>query len=152
MTSPPVVGKLAMRLLRTIILSTLLTLPGAGAAYACSCAPDPTAEGLLQDSAAVFTGVAQGSTQVAPGVSVTTFRVTESFKGVAAGTTVRVRHRSGSSASCGVKFAPDTSYTLAAGRGDGSVLSTSLCSTWMFLPQVGTGAALIDRLRALRGR
>lgn len=60
--------------------------------------------------------------------------------------------RSGSSASCGVNFAPCTGYTLAAGRGDGSVLSASLCSTWMFLPQVGLGAALIDRMRALRDR
>ena len=140
-----------MRMRHALLISLLLaasTVP----AFACSCARTPTAEGLLQDAAAVFTGIVEESRSVAPGVSVTTFRISESFKGAAAGTTVRVRHPSGSSASCGVKFERGASYTLSASRGDSdSALAATLCSTWMFAPQVGLGTALIERMRLLRG-
>jgi hypothetical protein len=140
-----------MRFGRLLVLNALLMAASIGSAFACSCARNPTAEGLLQDSAAVFTAVAQGSRPVAPGVSITTFRVTEGFKGPAAGTTVRVGHRSGSSASCGVQFESGKAHTLAVGSGQ-SGFSASLCSTWMFLPQVGLGADLIEKMRALRSR
>jgi hypothetical protein len=139
-----------MTMLRTLV-SALFIAASATSVLACSCARNPTAEGLLRDSAAVFTGVAQDSRSVAPGISVTTFRVTEGFKGAREGAVVRVRHPSGSSASCGVQFSPGTSYTLAAG-GSGARLSASLCSAWMFMPQVGLGDELIARMRALRGR
>ena len=83
----------------------------------------------------------------------TTFRVTEGFKGADEGAIVRVRHPSGSSASCGIRFVPGTSYTLAANAaGSKPALSTSLCSAWMFMPQVGLGDELIARMRSLRGR
>jgi hypothetical protein len=122
------------------------------AARACSCARNPTAERILEGAAAVFTGAVQQSSPVAPGRSVTTFTVTESFKGATAGATVRVLHSSGSSASCGVKFSPGETYTLATHRTDSDPgLTTSLCSTWMFLPQVRISAELIQRMRALVG-
>src|SRR5450830_1281210 len=50
-------------------------------ALACSCARNPTAAQILGGATAVFTGTAQQSVLVAPGRLVTTFTVTESFKG-----------------------------------------------------------------------
>lgn len=122
-------------------------------ARACSCARNPTAEGILEGAAAVFTGTVQTSVPIAPGRSVTTFTVVESFKGAPAGTTVRVEHRSGSSASCGVKFSPGRTYTLSAHDSEsGAGLTTSLCSTWMFMPQVPISAGLIRQIREIRDR
>jgi hypothetical protein len=144
-----------MTIIRALISALFIAASAASAtsALACSCARNPTAEGLLRDAAAVFTGVAEESRSVAPGVSVTTFRVTEGFKGASEGAIVRVRHPSGSSASCGVQFAPGTSYTLTAhANGSGAGLSASLCSAWMFMPQVGLGDELIARMRVLRRR
>ena len=143
-----------MTIIRALVLVSALFIAGSATpVLACSCARNPTAEGLLQDAAAIFTGVVQDSRSVAPGVSVTTFRVTEAFKGADQGAIVRVRHRSGSSASCGVQFARGTSYTLAAHAGGSEPgLSASLCSTWMFMPQVGLSAELIARMRSLRAR
>jgi hypothetical protein len=120
---------------------------------ACSCGRTPTAEAILARSAAVFTGVALANIAGPNGQSVTTFRVSETFKGPASGTIVRVLHRSGPSPSCGVNFQPGETYTLSAGRDpSGSGFSTSLCSTWMFLPQVGIGSGLIRRMRELGGK
>jgi hypothetical protein len=145
-----------MRIVMRCALATLLlvaaTVLPADAAWACSCARNPTAEGILQGATAVFTGVAGASLQVAPGRSITTFTLSEAFKGAAAGTTLRVSHPSGSSASCGVTFRPGETHTLAAYRTEEAPgLATSLCSTWMFLPSVGIGADLISRMRVLRG-
>ena len=56
---------------------------------------------------------------------------------------------SGSSASCGVKFARGEAHTLAVGGGRLG-FSATLCSTWMFLPQIGLGDGLIKQMRALR--
>lgn len=143
---------LAMRQALASVLVVVLTSGLTVAAMACSCERNPTAEGLLERAAVVFTGVAQASAAVAPGQAMTTFTVVESFKGSAAGATVRVRHPNGASASCGVKFSPGETYTLAAHRaGSKPDLATSLCSTWMFAPQVGTGAGLIRRMREIRG-
>jgi hypothetical protein len=140
-----------MRLASTIMLSTLLMVASISTAHACSCARNPTASGLLESSAAVFTGVAQASAPAGRDVSVTTFRVTEAFKGILGGQVVRVRHPSGSSASCGVQFESGKAHTLAVNR-DASGYSANLCSAWMFLPQVGLGADLIAQMRALRRR
>jgi hypothetical protein len=130
-------------------LAILLVLASTHAVLACSCARNPTASALLESSAAVFTGIAQSSASAGQGASVTTFRVTEAFKGVRAGHIVRVRHRSGSSASCGVNFARGEAHTLAVSSGRWGY-SATLCSAWMFLPQVGLGADLIEQMRALR--
>jgi hypothetical protein len=133
-----------------LISTVMLTAMQTDSAMACSCAK-ATAEDILQGASAVFTGTAQQSAPAGPGYSVTTFTVTESFKGAAAGATVRVIHRSDSSAACGVKFSPGQTYTLAAGQIETDPgLATSLCSTWMFAPRVGIGADLIQRMRALR--
>lgn len=118
---------------------------------ACSCPRQPTADDIIERAAAVFTGVAEHSEPSGPARSITTFRVIESFKGVAVGASVRIEHRSGSSASCGVKFSVGQTHTLAAYPTEaGSSLTTSLCSTWMFEPQVGHRDGLIQRLRTLR--
>ncbi len=123
----------------------------ADAATACSCARNPTAQSILDGAAAVFTGVAQTSAPAAGGRAITTFTVVEPFKGAASGATVRVLHPSGSSASCGVRFTPGQTYTLAAHRVDSDPgLAASLCSTWMFSPNVGIGADLIRRMRDIR--
>ncbi len=139
-----------MRRAPAIAVCVVSLLVSANAAMACSCVRHPTAESILDGAEAVFTAVAQDSAPVAAGQSVTTFRVVESFKGTTAGASVRVLHPSGSSASCGVKFAPARTYTLAAHRSDADPgLATSLCSTWMFSPNVGTGPDLIRRMRAI---
>jgi hypothetical protein len=142
--------RLSVRLFAPAMLALAI---GSGQAMACSCQRDPTAEGLLDSASAVFTGVVEESTQVAPGQSLTIFRVTESFKGAPPGTIVRVTHRDGPSPSCGVDFAPGKTYTLAAYQADTAAdLSTSFCSTWMFLPHVGLSKGLIERMREIRQR
>jgi hypothetical protein len=134
---------------RILLVALVIIFPSA--AMACSCARNPTAESILESATAVFTGVVRKTVPVATGRSMTTFTVVESFKGVAGGATARVRHPSGSSASCGVKFLPGETYTLAA-HGAESGLVASLCSTWMFSPQSGRRTDLIQRMRAIRRR
>lgn len=122
-------------------------------AMACSCPRDPTAEGLLDSASAVFTGTAEENVPIGSGGSVTTFRVTEQFKGPPRGTVVRVRHPDGPSPSCGVTFSPGEVYTLAAYPTDSAdALTTSFCSTWMFLPHVGLSRKLIERMREIGPR
>jgi hypothetical protein len=124
----------------------------AGKSLARSRARNPMADQILEDSAAVFTGAAQRSVPAGAGQSVTTFTVTEPFKGVTVGTAVGVLHPDGPSASCGVRFAPGDTYTLSASRVDADPgLAASLYSTWMFMPQVPISANLIRRMRALAG-
>jgi hypothetical protein len=119
----------------------------ATAAFACSCAP-PTVESLVQSAPAVFTGVATQSVPATQGESITTFTVVEGFKGVRAGERVRVRHRSGSSASCGVQFAVGATHTLSTYREEvGTSLFASLCNAAIF--RTGEGAQIIQRLRQL---
>ncbi len=127
-------------------------LAAASPATACSCARNPTAAGILSSATAVFTATVADTETAGKNVSITTFRITEAFKGPAAGSTVKVRHRSDSSASCGVKFMPGESYTLAAYRSEneGAMLSANLCSTWMFMPQVGLSKGLIESMRKFR--
>jgi hypothetical protein len=116
-------------------------------ALACSCAP-PTAESLMQSAPAVFTGVATTSVAATQGESITTFTVVEGFKGLRAGELVRVRHRSGSSASCGVQFAIGATHTLSTYREEvGTSLFASLCNAAIF--RSGEGAAIIRRMRQL---
>jgi len=141
-----------MRSVLVCILALLASSIFSDAPKACSCPRHPTAERMLNGSAAVFTGVAQSSVKAARTRSITTFRVIESFKGLAVSSTVRVLHPSGSSASCGVKFSVGKTYTLAVHHADTKPhLSTSLCSTWMFTPRVGLGPGLIRRMREIRG-
>jgi hypothetical protein len=117
------------------------------AAFACSCAP-PTAEGLMQSAPAVFTGLASQSVPATQGESITTFTVVEGFKGVRAGELVRVRHRSGSSASCGVQFAIGATHTLSTYREEvGTSLFASLCNTAIF--RTREGEQIIQRLRQM---
>jgi hypothetical protein len=120
-------------------------------ALACSCARNPTAEGILASATAVFTGTVRAVETIAPGQMVTTFVVAEPFKGAQRGQIVNVHHPSSASHSCGVSFDYGQSYTLAASLERGA-LWTSQCSTWMFLPHVGLSRDLIVRMRALRSR
>ena len=114
-------------------------------AFACSCAP-PTFEGLLQSAPAIFSGVATESLPATQGESVTTFTVVEGFKGVRAGQSVRVRHRSGSSASCGVRFARGETHTLGTYREEiGTTLFANLCTVAIF--RTRDGDEIIRRLR-----
>ena len=143
-----------MRRATFAFVAVALVLGAAAPALACSCARNPTAAGILSSAAAVFTATVIDTKPIGDNASVTTFRITETFKGPGVGSSVEVRHRSGSSASCGVQFTPGRSYTLAVHHGgeDAATLTTSLCSTWMFLPQVRLSQGLIDAMRALRGR
>jgi hypothetical protein len=133
-------------LLRYAAACLMLSLAPA-AALACSCAP-PSAEGLLQSAPAVFTGTATESVPATQGESITTFTVVEGFKGVRAGQVVRVRHRSGSSASCGVRFAIGATHTLSTYREEvGTSLFASLCNTAIFRSR--DGEQIIRRLRQM---
>jgi hypothetical protein len=115
------------------------------AALACSCAP-ATFEGLFQSAPAIFSGVATESVPATQGESVTTFTVVEGFKGVRAGQSVRVRHRSGSSASCGVRFALGQTHTLSTYREEvGTSLFANLCTVAVF--RTRDGELIIQRLR-----
>jgi hypothetical protein len=133
----------------SIAIAALVLAWSAGSAVACSCARNPTAEGLVASHAAIFTGTVRAVQTIAPGQLVTTFVVNEPFKGAERGATVNIYHRSGSSAACGVTFDYGNAYTLAASL-QGPQLWTSRCSTWMFLPQVGISGELISGLRRLR--
>ena len=136
-----------------LLAATSLALAAlASPALACSCARNPTAQGIVASNVVVFTGVVEKSTTPAGRkMTVTTFKVTESFKGTQAGATMQVSHYSGPSATCGVEFAAGESYTLAAYATDKpDLFSTNLCSTWMFLPHVGLSERLSKEMRALR--
>jgi hypothetical protein len=134
-----------------LVTAAVATILPIDVASACSCVRHPTAQGILNHSAAVFLGVAQISATAKPGYFITTFKVTESFKGTTTGATVTVLHRSQSSTSCGVKFARGESYTLAARRSENSrLLSTSLCSTWMFNTKFKFSTIIVSELRAAR--
>lgn len=133
---------------KAVVLSVAALLTASGVALACSCERNPTAAGILAQHRMVFTGIARSSVTVGPQVSATTFEVTEGFKGVAAKAIVVVRHPDGPSPSCGVQFEPGQSVTVAAQQAaDG--LSTTLCSTWMFLPHVGLRDGLLAEMRRL---
>lgn len=128
-----------------------LTVIISGPALACSCAGKPTAQKLLKQSAAIFTGVVQ-KVRPRPGEkSMTTFGILEAFKGPPAGSQMQVLHPSGSSASCGVSFIPGRTYTISVYRGPGGEgFATSLCSTWMFSSKAGHSARLVSDMRKLR--
>jgi len=145
--SPRLTGDV-MRRGRVVALIGFLMTASALPAAACSCA-HPTAEAMWDTAGAIFTGVAVNAAPAQPGFSWTTFRVTESFKGANAGATIRVLHRSGSSASCGMQFTLGASHTLYANLREGG-LSASRCTSWIFRGEGGPG--LIARLRALRAR
>jgi hypothetical protein len=140
-----------MRKAVAIPFGLVVVAVSAQAAMGCSCARNPTAEGILASATAVFTGTVRAVQTVAAGQSVTTFVVTETFKGAQRGAIVNVHHPSTPSPTCGVSFEYGRSYTLAASLERGA-LWTSQCSTWMFLPQVGLSGDLIVRMRTLRGR
>ena len=132
--------------LKALIAVAALTI--SPSALACSCERSPTAAGILARASVVFTGIARRSVTAGQDNAVTTFEITEHFKGPQA-KTIAVRHPSGSSASCGVQFKDVEINTLAAHDGAGG-LTTTLCSTWMFMPQVGMRDKLIGDMRAQR--
>lgn len=136
---------------QALVLSFALLVFASAAARAetCACPRNPTAESVLASSAAVFTGTVRAVTAIAPGQVVTTFVVSEPFKGVQRGQTVTVHHPSGTVHSCGAAFDPGRSYTLAASLQRGA-LWTSRCPVQMFAPEAGRADQLIARLRALR--
>ncbi len=102
-------------------------------AAACSCPRQPTAQSIYEHSDAVFTGIARSTVAAERGSSITSFEVVEPFKGTSVKATVTVHHRSGLSASCGVKFTPGATYTLSVRRAPNATgLTTSFCQNWMF--------------------
>jgi hypothetical protein len=133
----------------SVLIAAIVLASSVGSALACSCARNPTADSLLASHAAIFTGTVRAVQTIAPGQLVTTFVVSEPFKGAERGAIVNIYHRSGSSAACGVTFDYGKAYTLAASL-QGPQLWTSQCSTWMFLPQVGISGELLSELRRLR--
>jgi len=143
------VGKTCRRAWQPLCFAFLVALGGdaiTSNAKACSCR-QPIAKNILASSAVVFTGSVRKTKPVAANVHATTFVVTENFKGGRRGAVLTIRHRSGPSASCGVRFVLGRSYTVrATGRSKGG-LTTSLCSVWSFLPHVRGSQRLISKLR-----
>jgi hypothetical protein len=128
----------AMRVFAPLVLSIMLF--STPAALACSCRA-PSAQELIASSAAIFAGTAQRSRPVTARESVTTFRVSRGYKGVASGRTIRVRHNSGPSPSCGVSFTRGQLYVLTTNRGRaGTGMSASLCSVAVMRSPAGKQA------------
>lgn len=133
--------------LTLIVAATMIS----SSALACSCARRPTAEKILTQAPAVFTGNVLSSKSLTPGAVITTFEIIESFKGVKRGQIVRVHHKIGIPASCAVNFEIGKQYTLstqAFALEPG--LSTSRCLTWMFEPNISTRKETIMKMRELR--
>lgn len=136
--------------MKLAILALTISLALSNAAFACSCRMTATADELMEQADAIFTGIAGSSTEVARRESVTEFRVTKAYKGVRPGQVIRIRHRSGPSASCGVNFAAGKRYTMTsyrreAGQPGAGELSSSLCS--LAAMESPGGKALIERTR-----
>jgi hypothetical protein len=138
---------MTMRKFVSVVAGACAVVAAADSASACSCQRNPDADQIYASSAAVFTGTVRRVEQSGSG-AVTTFVVTEPFKGVARGALVQVRHGT-SSPACGVNFELGLSYTLSAGRSNEGILVTGQCSTWMFLPHVRLSAGMIARMREL---
>jgi hypothetical protein len=133
------------RLVMRILVALAICLIPANGALACSC-KQPTADTLLASSAAIFTGVVLESRPATQGEAVTDFQVVAGYKGVARGQTISVRHRSGLSASCGVKFESGRRYTLTSYREDvGTALFANLCS--ISVMRSPAGKELLQRMR-----
>jgi hypothetical protein len=157
-----------IRAAQATILASAVVLGTAGNAKACSCAHETTAS-VFQSATAVFTGRAIATRRGHRNQSeelnrdfhklrvrhnrsdqmVTTFHVTESFKGPKAGTALSVVHGT-ETPSCGIGFAKGKTYTIAAYQNSPGELGTNLCTTFYF--NFGGGPHLIDDLRALRDR
>ena len=115
-----------MRILARVV--TVVGLLAADNAFACSCM-QPTADDLLSSSVSIFTGVAVKNRTTKQNETITTFRVSTGYKGVTPGQVIRIRHFSGHSAACGVRFELGQQHSLTTYRKDGSTAEfTSLCS------------------------
>jgi hypothetical protein len=126
------------------IVALAIGLLAGDSALACSCRL-PTADELLQRSAAIFTGTALQTRTVGGREGVTAFRVVTGYKGAKRGQLIRVHHRIGHSASCGVRFDPGKRHTLALQRDDdGRTLSISACS--LAAMRSDAGEELVRRL------
>lgn len=147
---------LRTRVLQLSAGSILLATVGlTGTASACQCRPtrDLTAAQVLADADVLFTGTAiksvAGKTGEHSSYAVTTFRVTEAFKGAKAGQLIKVGHNSGPTASCGVQFEIGEPHTLGPTRWKGE-LGIGLCTALIF--RSSRSNDLIGELRALKRR
>lgn len=93
---------------------------------ACSCRL-PSADQILERSASIFTGVALKTRPAAGREAITTFRVIAGYKRVKRGQVVSIRHRSGPSASCGIRFEQGQRHLVATGR-EGMSETAGACS------------------------
>lgn len=129
-----------------IAAALMLILP-LDSALACQCkGRDHSPSAILASADVLFYGVAvseQPGNQ-APSV-VTTFKVVNGFKGIKPGKTVKVAHRKGRPASCGIVFEIGSSYLVRA-SGKIPELFTSRCS---MLGLLGADAKLIDQFKKL---
>lgn len=135
----------AMRAVGSLIVALAIGLLSGGSAQACSCRL-PTADDLLERSEAIFTGTALKTRTIGRRDAVTEFRVVTGYKGAKRGQVIRVHHRIGPSAACGVRFDPGKQQTLAVERDDdGKTLSIGACS--LAAMRSDTGEELVRRLR-----
>ncbi len=120
-------------ILFVLLCALLCALPGARAAYACSCAMPPPPHEALEHTDAVFIGTVAEVVE-ADGAFVVRFRVDRRIKGPR-GEEVTVRTAS-SSAACGYYFREAREYLVYAQKTDGH-LHVSLCSRTARLPDAG---------------
>ncbi len=148
-------GSLAMMKLTFAAIVAVGWLALADTVSACQCRPTRglTAVQVLADADVLFTGTAiksvAGKTGERSSYAVTTFRVTEAFKGAKAGQLIKVGHNSGSTASCGVQFEIGEPHTLGPTRWKGK-LGIGLCTALIF--RSSRSDDLIGELRALKRR
>ena len=130
-------------------LLAVASLLSATAAQACQCAKtDRSAPAIFAAADVLFRGVAlkdRATVRDRAPLIVTTFKVTEAFKGVKKGRTVAIGHRQGGGGACGVTFTTGESHTVKADRA-GTDLWTSSCA---MLGLIDPDPALLAQFRTL---
>lgn len=129
--------------IRPVLLALALIVAAAAAAlyqphvtYACSCMQPPSPLESRDQAAAVFAGTVNAVAPAGPGAEglLVTFDLQQSWKGPA-GQQVTIT-TSGSSASCGIEFAPGEQYLVYGSAQDGRI-NASLCSRTARLADAG---------------
>jgi hypothetical protein len=117
----------------TLAFTLILSLAGADAVLACSCAPSPPPQEALQQASAVFTGtvVAVDTSGV---TSTVRLQVDRSWKGAKCGEVTVTTPAD--SAACGFDFQVGQNYLVYADKQQGK-FSVSLCSRTSLTSQAG---------------
>lgn len=143
-----------MSIMNSLFAAIIALLASTAAAVACQCArSDITPAQVLDKFDVVFTGVAieaiPAGKDKRSSFTTTTFKVVEGFKGVKAGQSIKVRHRSGSPGACGFSFELGETHAVPAQKWAGDFSATQ-CQRIILRGE--RGEQLIKGLRTLQHR